>query len=145
EVLTSDQLKRRESAFWSSQTPVGIIFSIGVVMGFAVGVIICYQILFTSLQDAMSEFATLKAMGYPNRFFISLVVRQSLYLSLFGFIPAVVISYGLFGYLEWLSGLPMRLTLGRMASVLGLTSAMCLVSGLLAMRKLLHADPASLF
>ncbi|MEM9368436.1 MAG: FtsX-like permease family protein [Planctomycetota bacterium] len=145
EVLTRDALKKREQSFWQSQTPVGKIFFIGTVMGFAVGIIICYQILFTSLQDAMPEFATLKAMGYPNRFFVTLVVRQSTYLSLLGFVPAVAVTLVLFRVLEGYSGLPMLLTVERALTVLGLTTLMCLISGLLALRKLLNADPASLF
>ncbi|EMI40462.1 FtsX-like permease family protein [Rhodopirellula sp. SWK7] len=144
-VLSREDLQRQETDFWEGQTPVGKIFSIGTVMGFVVGVIICYQILFTSLQDAMPEFATLKAMGYPNRYFIGLVAQQSVYLSLFGFIPAVIVTWGLFWGLEHFSGLPMRLTIPRGLLVLGLTTSMCLISGLLALRKLLRADPASLF
>src|SRR5690606_3831657 len=123
---------------WNTQTPVGKIFTIGTIMGFVVGVIICYQILYTSLQDAMPEFATLKAMGYPNRYFVGLVVRQSVFLSLFGFVPAVIVTLGLFERLEHFSGLPMRLTWGGAGTVLLLTTLMCLISGLLALRKLVR-------
>ncbi len=145
EVISRQELMDQETAFWEGQTPVGKIFFIGTLMGFVVGVIICYQILYTSLQDAMPEFATLKAMGYPNRFFVGLVVRQSIFLSLFGFIPALIVTLGLFRVLEHFSGLPMLLDQWRIGKVLGLTTAMCLISGLLALRKLLRADPASLF
>jgi putative ABC transport system permease protein len=145
EVISRQELMDQETAFWEGQTPVGKIFFIGTLMGFVVGVIICYQILYTSLQDAMPEFATLKAMGYPNRFFVGLVVRQSIFLSLFGFIPALIVTLGLFRVLEHFSGLPMLLDPWRIGKVLGLTTAMCLISGLLALRKLLRADPASLF
>ncbi len=144
-VLPRQQLIRREITFWSEQTPIGMIFLVGALMGFAVGVIICYQILFTSIHDALAEFATLKAMGYPDRFFVQLVIRQSIYLSLFGFFPAWLVSWGLFQWLQQQVGLPMLMTLPRVGLVLGLTFGMCLLSGLLALRKLLRADPASLF
>ncbi len=144
-VKTRSQLIQQETAFWSGQTPVGIIFSIGAMMGFAVGVIICYQILFTSINDSMPEFATLKAMGYPNRYFVLLVIKQSIYLSLFGFAIALIVSLGLFRVLEPIAGLPMLITIPRALFVLALTMTMCLASALLALRKLLGADPASLF
>lgn len=144
-VFPRQRLIEREIDFWSNQTPIGMIFFVGSVMGFAVGVIICYQILFTSIHDSLPEFATLKAMGYPNRFFVGLVVRQSIYLSLLGFLPAVVVTLGLFELLQSFVGLPMLLTPARIALVLGWTVAMCLLSGLLALGKLLRADPASLF
>ena len=145
EVMTKQEIVSREILFWNSQTPIGMIFFIGSVMGFAVGVIICYQILFTSINDALPEFATLKAMGYPNRFFVGVVIRQTIYLSIIGFVPAFLLSLGFFQLLETLAGLPMIMTLPRAAAVLSLTVTMCLVSGLLALRKLIAADPASLF
>ncbi len=144
-VLPRQALIDREIQFWNRQTPIGMIFFVGAIMGFAVGVIICYQILFNSIHDSLPEFATLKAMGYDNRYFVWLVARQAIYLSLLGFIPALLISSLVFELLQWSIGLPMQLTLPRIALVLGLTTAMCLVSGLFALRRLLSADPASLF
>lgn len=145
QVMPRTSLIDREIAFWGEETPIGMIFKIGVLMGFAVGVIICYQVLFTSIHDSLAEYATLKAMGYPNRFFVALVIRQSIYLSLLGFGPGLLISLGLFQALQSMTGLPMLMTVPRALAVLGLTIAMCLTSGLLAVRKLLRADPASLF
>lgn len=144
-VITKQQLIDGEVAFWNQQTPIGMIFFIGAVMGFAVGVIICYQILYTNVSDAMPEFATLKAMGYGSWFFVWVVVRQATYLALLGFVPAVLISLGLFQLLENAAGLPMMLTVGRVSVVLVMTLSMCLISGVLALRKLIAADPAALF
>ncbi len=144
-VEPRDLVIRREIRFWNEQTPIGMIFYIGSMMGFAVGVVICYQILFNNINDSLPEFATLKAMGYSNRFFIWLVIKQSLYLAWIGFIPAWLMSQLMFELIQWSVGLPMLLTWDRTASVLGLTTLMCLFSGLLALRKLLSADPASLF
>jgi len=145
QVFPKRVLIDRETKFWSQQTPVGMIFFVGSMMGFAVGIVICYQILFNSIHDSLPEFATLKAMGYSDRFFISLVIKQSIYLSFLGFIPAFVVSWGLFELIQWCIGLPMLFTLWRVTLVLGLTTTMCLISGLLALRRLLSADPASLF
>ena len=144
-VYARQALIDREIEFWNTQTPIGMIFFVGAMMGFAVGVIICYQILFTSIHDSMPEFATLKAMGYPTGYFVGLVIRQSIYLSLAGFIPALIVSFGMFQMIEAWVGLPMLLTFPRIGLVLALTVAMCLISGLLALRKLIGADPASLF
>ena len=144
-VEPRDEVIRREIRFWNEQTPIGMIFFIGSMMGFAVGIIICYQILFNSINDSLPEFATLKAMGYSNAFFVWLVIKQSLYLAWIGFLPALLISGILFEWIQWSVGLPMLLSIPRIVSVLALTTIMCLISGLLALRKLLSADPASLF
>ena len=144
-VLPREQLIASEMDFWASQTPIGQIFMVGILMGFAVGVIICYQILHTNIHDSMSELATLKAMGYTSSYFIGLVVMQSFYLSIIGFIPSVGISWLLFSQLQYFAGLPIFITVGRVAGIYALTLAMCVISGLLALRKLLKTDPASLF
>ncbi|WP_164102147.1 FtsX-like permease family protein [Candidatus Laterigemmans baculatus] len=144
-VVPRSEIVAREIAFWDAQTPIGMIFFIGTVMGFAVGVIICYQILYTNIHDSLPELATLKAMGYANGFFMGVVVRQSIYLSVLGFVPALLVSWGLFQLLQELAGLPMLMTPERVAVVFLLTLAMCVVSGLLALRKLVRADPANLF
>ncbi|XZE53930.1 ABC transporter permease DevC [Planctomycetaceae bacterium SH139] len=144
-VVPRQRLIQAEMDFWDSKTPIGKIFNVGVLMGFAVGVIICYQILYTNIQDSLPELATLKAMGYTGGFFVSLVVRQAIYLSVIGFLPSVLISWALFGVLQSWAGLPIFVTLPRVTTVFLLTLVMCIVSGLLALRKLLQADPASLF
>jgi putative ABC transport system permease protein len=145
QVMTKQSFIDREIGFWSRSTPIGIIFTIGAMMGFAVGVIICYQILANDITEHLGEFATLKAMGYRDRYFIGLVVRQSIYLSLFGFLPGLIASAILFWFNSNMTGLLMRLTWDRILSIFVLTILMCVVSGLLALRKLMAADPASLF
>ncbi len=144
-VLTREQFIDRETSFWARNTPIGVIFSIGTVMGFVVGVIICYQILANDIAEHMGEFATLKAMGYPNRYFFGLVLRQALYLALAGFIPGLAFSWLLFQVNSSFTGLLMHFSAWRILSVLLATIVMCIISGFFALRKLLAADPASLF
>jgi putative ABC transport system permease protein len=144
-VLPTSQLVGREKKFWSDATPIGKIFTIGTLMGLIVGAIICYQIQFTDITDHMSEFATLKAMGYSGGYFWRLMLTQSFYLACLGFLPGIVISYLLYQALANYSGLIMMMTWDRVASVWVLTLIMCCISGALAIRKLFNSDPASLF
>ena len=144
-VFTKDDFVRREIRFWNHSTPIGMIFNVGVAMGFLVGGIICYQIIFTNLNSLMPEFATLKAMGYEASYFTTLVLFEAFYLSLFGYIPGLIFSVGLYQVLRASTGLLMMLTIPRALWVFALTLLMCVVSGALAMRKLQSADPASLF
>ena len=39
-------------------------------MGVLVGLVIVYQVLSTDVADHLREYATFKAMGYPQRFFL---------------------------------------------------------------------------
>ncbi len=145
EVLTKKQIIDREIRFWGTATPIGIIFTVGTIMGLVVGTIICYQIIFTDISDHMAEFATLKAMGYSPRYFLLIVLTQSFYLTILGFVPAILLSFGLYRVLTETTGLIMILTPARILMVFALTLAMCLFAGLLAVRKLNTTDPANLF
>jgi putative ABC transport system permease protein len=144
-VQTTQQLVEAEKDFWRRATPIGKIFLIGTLMGLIVGAIICYQIQFTDISDHMSEFATLKAMGYSHGFFWRFILQQSFYLACLGFVPGLAVSLVLYWLLANSSGLIMALTWDRVLLVWLLTLAMCLVSGALAIRKLFRSDPASLF
>jgi putative ABC transport system permease protein len=145
DVKRTEQFVTREKDFWANNTPIGKIFMIGTIMGLVVGAIICYQIQFTDISEHMPEFATLKAMGYGPRYFWCLILCQSFYLACLGFVPGILVSQGLYFALAESSGLVMSMTLERIGYVWLLTLLMCIVSGVLAIRKLFNTDPASLF
>lgn len=145
EVLTVEELVARERAFWQRNTPIGFAFGAGVVLGFVVGLVICYQILASDVADHMPEYATLKAIGYPNRYLSAIVLQESLVLAAAGFVPGMAVTFGLYAVLTEWTGLPMRLTPGRFGLILGLTVVMCVISGLLALRKAQKVDPADVF
>lgn len=145
EIVTFDDFLARELAFWKDATPIGYIFTLMVVMGVIVGMVICYQILYADIDDHMAEFATLKAMGYSGSYFVKVVLQQAVLLSLLGFVPGVLISMVLYVVLADVTGLVMVMTLQRLVLVLTLTIGMCVVSGCLAMRGIFSSDPAELF
>jgi len=145
EPLAVEQLIRREKAFWATNAPLGFIFSVGAVMGFIVGIVICYQIIHADISDHLPEFATLKALGYESPYFIALVLQQCLYLAALGFVPGLMISWIAYGVLSEITGLTMHLTLTVTIGVFLATAAMCATSGVFAVNKLLSVDPAELF
>ncbi len=118
-VMTKQQFIDQELRFWRDSTPIGFVFGLGTVMGFLVGVVICYQVLYADIDDHMAEFATLKAMGYRNRYFVGVVLQEALLLSVLGFLPGVLVSAALYAGLEWATGLLLDLTLAHAAAVLG--------------------------
>ena len=145
EILTRAEVVRREEAVWRKATPAGYVFMMGVMVGFVIGVIICYQILYTDISDHLPQIATMKALGYHGRDLVGLVLRQALLLGVLGFVPALFLTQALYAALTGMTGIVTELTLSRVLLVLALTLAMCVVSGLLAVRRALAADPAELF
>jgi putative ABC transport system permease protein len=145
QVLTKPGLVAREQAFWDKVAPIGTVFTIGVVMGFIVGMGICYQVLYADIGDRLGEFATLKAMGYSNTWLFCRVLEQAVYLSLLGYAAGVVVSLLAFRLVHEATGLPMLFRPATAAMVLLLTVLMCILSGAFAARRLVAADPAQLY
>jgi putative ABC transport system permease protein len=144
-VLTRQEFIDAEVDYWARSTPIGFVFGFGVIMGLIVGTIIVYQILFADISDHLKEYATLKAMGYSNRYLSGVVVIEATILGLAGFLPGAAICAQLFRAARSATLLPMALTPERSLHVVGMTLVMCWASGLIAMRKLRAADPADVF
>jgi putative ABC transport system permease protein len=144
-VLTKEEMIDQVKGYWAKSQPVGYVFGMGTIVGFMIGVTICYQILYTDIMDQMPQYATLKAMGYGNGFLMKVVLQESVYLGLLGFVPGVTASKGAYAIVEGISGIRMNLTPVRMALVLVLTVLMCAAAGALAIRKATRSDPAENF
>ena len=128
-VLPREEYARVERTFWAKMTPTGFIFGLGLVVGFIIGVMICYQILYNDVTDHLPQFATLKAIGYPDQFLVRLVLREALLLALLGLVPALLASQAFYALMWQLCGVRMRLTVGRVTLVAVLTLVMCMVCG----------------
>jgi len=142
---TKQQYVDEEQAYWQKTTPIGIVFTFGTVMAFVVGTVIVFQILSTDVNDHISEYATFKAMGYRDRYLLLIVLEQSLILASLGFIPGLALALGQYTLIRNLGALPISMTFARLALVFSLTIVMCMVSGVIATRKLQSADPADNF
>ncbi|MEY3256676.1 MAG: DevC protein, partial [Cyanobacteriota bacterium] len=80
-VLTHSEFIEFENQFWSSNSPIGFIFNLGVSMGFVVGVIIVYQILSTDVNAHLREYATFKAIGYSHFYLLTIIFEEALILA----------------------------------------------------------------
>ncbi len=144
-VMTRQQFVQREKDYWSGATPIGYIFAFGAIMGFVVGAIIVYQILFADVSEHLNEYGTLRAMGYKNRFVSGIVLQQAAILAVLGYLPGVAIAHWLYGKAAGATNLPLYITQERALTVFLMTLAMCALSGLLAVRKVRRLDPADVF
>jgi putative ABC transport system permease protein len=144
-VLDREGMIAHESAFWAHTAPVTPVFGVGLLVGFLVGIVICYQILYTDVHDHWGEISTLRAIGFTDGFIKAIVVSEALLLSLIAALPGVLLGFVVYEVMESVVGLKLRMTLGRVAFVTGLSVVMCLISSQFALRRALEADPAELF
>lgn len=145
QILTRDEFAQNEIDYWNETAAIGFLFVVGAFMGFIVGSVIVYQILYTNVSNHLPEYATLKAIGYRSFYFVRVVLMQSIYLSVIGFIPGALISYALYEMTAMETGYTMALTVDKLGGTLAATIIMCFIAGLLAIRRLKRADPAELF
>ncbi len=144
-VMTKADFVQREKDYWNAATPIGYIFAFGAIMGFVVGAIIVYQILFADVSEHLNEYATLRALGYPNRFISGIVIQQAFILGVLGYIPGMVLVHWLSLKAAGATHLPLYITQERALTVFLLTLSMCAISALLAVRKVRRLDPADVF
>ena len=144
-VYTIAELSAVEVNYWRRNTSFGVIFGLGVLVGLVVGGIIVYQILYSDVSDHLSEYATLKAMGYDDGFVVNIIVQESLILALLAFAPSLLLSLGLYGFLARATSLMVVMTAERAVLVFAFTLVMSGISGWLATGKLRRLDPADIF
>jgi putative ABC transport system permease protein len=144
-VLSKEEFIAFEKNYWQTATAIGFIFALGTAMGFIVGTVIVYQILYTDVADHLPEYATLKAMGYKNSYLLMVVFQEAIILSILGYFPGLIVSVGLYNLTKGATNLPMLMSFSRSATVLIMTIVMCCISGAIAVRKLEAADPADIF
>ena len=143
-VLTQAELVRAERddvATWSE----GKVLNFGAAIGFIVGIIIVYQVIYTDVSEHLPEYATLKAMGYKDRDLSLVVLQESLILAIMGFIPGYLASYGVYYLMTNFVELPVSMNPGIALRVFTLNIIMCTISGAIAIKKLRTADPADIF
>lgn len=144
-VYSKADIIARDRQYWLETTAVGFIFSLGVGVALIVGAAIVYQILYADIAKNFKEYATLKAIGFHNRFLMGVVLQEALLLALMGFVPGLILSLSVYQLIIQATNeaIPMVMPPDRVILVLGLVTATCLLSGVLSLRKILVADPAT--
>jgi putative ABC transport system permease protein len=145
QVLTKNEFIELEMKHWRNSTPIGFVFLLGTVVGFIVGAVTAYQILYTDVASHLTEYATLKAMGYTDGALGRVVVEQAIILSVLGYVPGFVVAVVLYALTVHFTALPIYMTWQRGTTVFGLSVLMSVMSALFSLRKVRQADPADVF
>ena len=144
-VMTRQEFIDFEKSYWTLRTPIGFVFNLMVTMGFVVGVIVVYQILYSNISSHFVQFATLKAMGFRNKYLLNVVFQQAIILAVLGYIPGFAISLGLYDIAKDATKLPIVMDINKGLLVFTSVIVMCLTSGFFSTNKLRKVDPAEIF
>lgn len=144
-VYTKDEYVAHEQKYWADVTPIGYVFNFGMIMGLMIGMVIVYQILFNDVVRHINEYATLKAMGYDDKYFIWVVFSAAGILAVLGFIPGYLISSLLYENVEKSIFISFDMTGMRVLLIFLAVLLVSCVSGFLTTRKLRAANPTEVF
>jgi putative ABC transport system permease protein len=144
EVLTRQELIQREIDYQNAQ-PTGPIFGFGAMMGFVVGIVVVYQVLYADVSDHLAEYATLKAIGHSDWALLRVIFTEAIILAVIGFVPGCGLSIGMYIFLSQATKLELVMTPDIALMVFVLTLLMCMASAAIASGKLRSADPADVF
>lgn len=144
-ILTKKEFIDFEKNYWRNSTAIGFIFTLGALMGFVVGCVVVYQILYSDVIDHLPEYATLLAMGYRLKSLFFVVAREGFLLALFGYLPAYFSGQVLYALVRNSTRLPIEMDSSKSILIFVLILFMCMGSAGIAMRKLVDADPAEIF
>jgi putative ABC transport system permease protein len=144
-VFSKPQLIAFETSFQADLSSAGPIFWMGTIVGFVVGMLISYQVIYTDLADQLPQYATLKGMGYGTGYLVRIVFEQAALSAIIAFVPAWLLCIVVYYVVGALALLPLHMTLSLTLFSLALTLGMCLLAASLAIRRVMTADPAEVF
>ncbi len=139
----SDDWAVQSKMHWVQKTKVGLAIGFAALLGLAVGASITSQTLYAAINSSIRELAVLRALGIPRWRMSLFVVQQSLVIGIFGLLAAYPIAYGLIQLVRKL-GTKAELPVWLLLISGGVTLSMAVLAGLMSLRSLRSAEPATL-
>jgi putative ABC transport system permease protein len=144
-VMTHDELNRREQIYWRGTTPAGFIFKTILVISLVVGCVSVYQVLSADVAENIGQYATLKAIGYPDSFFLRLTFEKAWLLTSLAYPVGFALAVGVYLSATHLTLVPLVMTSARALGVYLLILAAACAAGVLCVQRLRRTDLAELF
>lgn len=143
-ALTRDEFKELTVRYFLKYTGIPINFGVAVALGFIVGLAIAGQTFFNFTLDNLRHFGTLKAMGAGNGLLLRMILLQAFVVGAIGYGIGVGLAT-LVGFLARNSELAFRMPWQLLLVSAGAITFICLVSAVLAIRKVMKLEPAIVF
>jgi putative ABC transport system permease protein len=142
-VWTANDFSIRSQTYWLLESGAGIGSGFASLLALLVGLVITSQTLSGAILASIKEFAALRALGVSRGSLRAVVIEQAAWVGLAGLTMTALLT----GAVAWLGHVgriamsyPWWMLLATAAALMGIA----VVSGLLALRPLLQAEPASL-
>lgn len=144
-VMTHDELNQREQIYWRGTTPAGFIFKTILIISLVVGCVSVYQVLSADVAENIRQYATLKAIGYPDSFFLHLTFEKAWLLTSLAYPVGFALAFGVYLSASRLTLVPLVMTSARALGVYLLILAAACAAGMLCIHRMQRTDLADLF
>lgn len=143
EVWTAPQFAARSQWYWMFDTGAGVAVLFMAAIVCLVGAVITSQSLMAMVIASAREYAVLNALGVSLSALGRVVLEQSCWIGSLGLITAGLFSSVLLSIAS-AHDVPVAMTLPVALACIGLVLGLAILSGFIAMRGLLQADPTLL-
>ncbi len=142
-VWTASDFSIRSQTYWLLESGAGIGSGFASLLALLVGLVITSQTLSGAILASIKEFAALRALGVSQRSLRAVVIEQALWVGLAGLTVTAMLTGGV-AWLGHVGRIAMSYPWWMLLAAATALMAIAVVSGLLALRPLLRAEPASL-
>jgi putative ABC transport system permease protein len=143
-AMTRAEMLATTRDYWVKRTGIGFILSLIALMGAIVGVAVVGQILYTSINEHFHEYGTLKAIGVNDGYLYGVVALQASCMAVIGYVPSLAFTFAIRGIAAE-RGVDILITPGGALLVLAAALLICISAGMVAMQRVVRADPALVF
>jgi putative ABC transport system permease protein len=106
--------------------------------------VIVAQTIYATTVDHIREYGTLKAMGATNRYLYTIIIQQAVISAVIGYVLGMIVSAVVVNGSSR-GGANILLPGWMVATMLGITLAMCISAAVVSVRKVTRLDPAIVF
>lgn len=144
DVWRSADFARAAQRYWLVTTGAGSALLLAALLGLVVGIVIVGQTLYATTVDRLPEYATLRAMGAPNRYLYAVILKQAAISATLGFAGGMLLV-GLVVLAGEGSTVAVAMPGGLIGLLALLTLFMCMLGALISIRRITRIDPTSVF
>lgn len=143
-ILTKAEFVERNLDYWLFGTGAGVALLGGALLGLIIGTVVVAQTLYSSTNDHLTEFATLRALGSSSEYIHKVILTQATASAVAGYCLGMAVSLVVVHFSKQ-TALPISLTPQLAVFLFVVTVAMCTLSAISSIYKVTKIDPAMVF
>jgi putative ABC transport system permease protein len=143
-VLDRAAFSARTRRYWMFETGMGIGFLLTAALAVAVGTVIVSQNIYTTTNEHLGEYGTLKALGIQTPSLAAIVIGQGVIAGLAGCIPGFLLGAAVVQVIRH-QGLEALLTPALVVITVVAALLTCVLSSVVSVRRVTRLEPALVF